>query len=184
MRTGPLGRLARLGLAAIGIASFISIADQGGPLSFRGARNLAEPSLLLLDAVLVVLFVSLVSVLVESFGAPRWARRSSILALIALVAAVAIAAASSQLAHGTVWDRPLSDVVWWFDALMLIETIAALLLVIAIGLPGCEIGVWPYLIARARGERPSIRPVGCVVGLHLLDDWEASRRSGPRNSTR
>ncbi len=83
---------------------------------------------------------------------------------------------TSQLAQGTVWDRPLSDLVWWFDALMLLETIAALGVAIVIGLRGCEVGVWPLLIARARGERAPIGPVGCVVGLHLIDAWEASRR--------
>jgi len=59
---------------------------------------------------------------------------------------------------------------------MLVETTVALLLAIALGIPGCEIGVWPFLIARLRDERPSFNPVGCVVGLHLIDDWEAHNR--------
>jgi len=61
---------------------------------------------------------------------------------------------------------------------MLLETIGALLVAVVIGLPGCELGIWPLLIGRVRGERTPIRPVGCIVGLHILDNWEASRRVG------
>jgi hypothetical protein len=92
--------LARVVLVSVAIASFVSLADQGGPASFRGSRNLPEPSLLLLDAVMVVLFVNLVGV------------------------------------------------------------IATL-----VGIPGCDIGVRPYLVNRLRGERPPLNPVGCVLGL-------------------
>ena len=59
---------------------------------------------------------------------------------------------------------------------MLLETIVALLLTIALGLPGCEIGVWPSLVARLCGEQPPLSPVGCVVGLHLIDEREAHGR--------
>jgi hypothetical protein len=176
MRTGPLGRLARLALAAIAIESFASIADQGGPSSFQGARSLTEPSLLILDALMVVLFAALVGVIATSVGGKGPADRWSVGALIVTGVAVGLAAVASQLAHGTIWDSPLSDLVWWFDAVMLLETILALVLAVVIGLPGCEIGVWPLLFARARGDRRPIRPVGCVVGLHLIDNWEASRQ--------
>ena len=86
MRTGPLGRLARPVLAAVGIASFVSIADQGGPASFIGARNLAEPSLLVLDALMLVLFVSLVTIIARSLGSRRSAERWGIAALVAISA--------------------------------------------------------------------------------------------------
>jgi len=105
MSTGPVGPLARVVLVSVAIASFVSIANQGGPASFRGSRNLLEPSLLLLDTVMVVLFVHLVGVTAT-----------------------------------------------------------------LVGIPGCEIGVWPYLVSRLRGERPPLNPVGCVVGLHLIDE--------------
>jgi len=129
-----------------------------------------------LDAIMLALFVSLVGVIATLVGGKEAASRSRVVAIVVLIAAIGGAAVTSQAAHGTVWDSPLSDLVWWFDALMLLETIVALLLAIALGLPGCEIGVWPYLVARLRGERPSLRPVGCVVGLHLIDEWEARRR--------
>jgi hypothetical protein len=159
------------------IESFVSIVDQGGPASFRGATNLTEPSLLLLDAIMVVLFASLVGVIATSLGARDPADRWSLAAIVVLGAAVGIAAALSQLAHGTIWDSPLSDLVWWFDVLMLLETITALTIAVVIGLSGCEVGVWSLLIARARGAQGSVHPVGCVVGLHLIDRWEASKRT-------
>ena len=180
MRTGPVGRLARLLLLAVVIASFVSIADQGGPGSFRGPNNLLEPSLLVLDAVMVALFVNLVAVIATLVSGRDAGSRSRIVAFVVLLVAVGAAAVMSQTAHGTVWDSPLSDVVWWFDALMLVETGVALLLAIALGIPGCEIGVWPFLIARLRGERPRLRSVGCVVGLHLIDEWEAQSRRASR----
>ncbi len=180
MRTGPLGRAARLVLVALLIESFVSIADQGGPASFRGARNLTEPSLLVLDALMLALFVSMVGVVATSLRPRAPTERWSLATLAVAGAAVALAAALSQVAHGTIWDSPLSDLVWWFDALMLLETIVTLVVAVAIGLPGCEIGVWPWLIARSRGEPAPLRAVGCIVGLHLIDNWEASRGEAHR----
>ena len=73
-------------------------------------------------------------------------------------------------------------------AVMLTETIIASLLAVVLGTPGCEVGVWPELIARARNRRSTagVRVV-CVVGLHILDRWEARRRrvgAGNRTSRR
>src|SRR5260370_10636583 len=105
-RTGPFGRLARVVLLAVLVESFVSIADQGGPGYFRGAKNLTEPSLLLLDAIMLVLFASLVGVVATSLGGRGTADRWSLTAIIVLGAAVGIAAAMSQLVHGTIWDSP------------------------------------------------------------------------------
>jgi hypothetical protein len=176
VKTGPFGRLARLVLAAVVIVSLVSIADQGGPGSFRGPGNLLELSLLLLDAIMLVLFVNLVGVVATVVGGRDAASPSRVVAFVVVVAAIGVAAMTSQATHGTVWNSPLSALVWWFDAFMLAETSVALLLAIALGIPGCKIGVWPFLIARLRGERPPLTSVGCVVGLHLIDQWEASRR--------
>ena len=68
--------------------------------------------------------------------------------------------------------------MWSFDVVLLAEDVVALVLAIALGTPGCEIGVWPELIARVRGERSS-RSTGlvCIVGLHLVDAWEARHRT-------
>lgn len=179
-RTGPLGRLARLILAAAAGIALASIVDEGGAAGFRRPTVLAEPSVWVLHATMLALFVHLVGRLAAAVAGERAARRWRRAALAGLVAALGIAAAVGQLAFGAVWGPPLADLVWAFDVLMLTETIVAALLAIALGTPGCEIGVWPELIARARGVRDA-PPAGaaCPVGLHLLDAWEARRRGAP-----
>jgi hypothetical protein len=96
-------------------------------------------------------------------------------AVIGLVVLVATAAVTAWITSGEVWASPLPELVWGFDALMLIETIVALLFAIALGTPGCEVGVWPELIGPLRGaDAVSTRPI-CVLGLHFVDEWEARR---------
>jgi hypothetical protein len=176
-RTGPIGRLARLLLAVAIALPLYSIADQGGPASFRDPSNLAEPITWVLHGAMVVVFVLLVGQLAAATVGPTAVRRWQLGALIALAVLVAVAGVTSWIASGAVWASPLSDLVWGFDAAMLVETIVALLLAIALGTPGCEVGVWPELIGRFRGGEAaaSPRPI-CVVGLHFIDDWEARRR--------
>jgi hypothetical protein len=177
-RTGPVGRFARL-LITVGIGlALYSIADQGGPASLRDPSNLTEPITWLLHGAMLTVFVLLVGQLAGALVGPAAARRWQLRALIGLAVVVAASAATARIASGAVWAAPLADVVWGFDAAMLSETIVALLLAIALGTPGCEVGVWPELIARLRGwdGAPSPRPI-CVIGLHFIDDWEA-RRSG------
>ncbi len=72
-------------------------------------------------------------------------------ALIGLAVVLAAAAVTARIASGALWASPLSDLVWGIDAVMLLETIVALLLAIALRTPGCEVGVWPELIGRLRG---------------------------------
>jgi hypothetical protein len=67
--------------------------------------------------------------------------------------------------------------VWIFDAVMLVETIVALLLAIALGTPGCEVGAWPELIGRVRGSHAVPTKPICILGLHHLDEWETRRRT-------
>src|SRR5262249_34441790 len=91
------------------------------------------------------------------------------------VAIVAAAEVATFAIHGTGWGYPLADVVWWFDVTMLTEGLVATLLSIAIGLPGCEIGVWPWFMSRIRGgEAVPGGGLTCGVGLRRLDGWEAS----------
>ena len=78
---------------------------------------------------------------------------------------------------------PLADLVWTFDVVMLAQTVVALLLAIVLGTPGCEIGVWPEVIARSRGESaPPTTGLACVIGLHFIDEWEARRRPAARRT--
>lgn len=177
VRTGPFGRLARLILAAFVTLSLVSIVDQGGLGAFRDLDILAEPSLWLLGAVTVTLFVHLVGEIARAWQGNAVVRRYRYAALASVVAAVALAAGIGLVASGAAWGFPLADLVWWFVVLMLIQTIAALLVAIVIGTPGCEIGVWSELLWGARGSRRTDLPwVVCVVGLHWLDRWEATRR--------
>jgi hypothetical protein len=61
---------------------------------------------------------------------------------------------------------------------MLVETVVALVLAVALGTRGCEIGVWDEIAARRSG-RPASPPL-CILGLHYLDEWELRRRSERR----
>ena len=179
-RTGPLGRLARLGWAAATAMILASIVDGRGPARFRNPHVLTEPSAWLLHAVMLVIFVLLVGSIAAALGGRHVARRAQVGTLLALAGTVALAGAVGHLTYGSVWGFPLADFVWSFDVLMLAQEVVALVLAIALGTPGCEIGVWPELIARLRGERwsPSAG-LACIVGLHLVDAWEARRRTSP-----
>jgi hypothetical protein len=180
--TGGVGRLARLLLAIVlALWPLYSVADQGGPASFRDPSNLTEPITWVLHGALLVVFVLLVGQLAAATVGPASARRWQTGALIGLAVVLAAAAGTAWIASGAVWASPLTDLVWGFDVLMLVETIVALLLAIALGTPGCEVGVWPELIGRLRGGGAvaATRPI-CVLGLHFVDEWEA-RRTRARN---
>jgi hypothetical protein len=161
-----------------------SIADQGGPASFRDPSNLAEPITWVLHVAMFTVFVLFVGELAGAMAAPAAVRRWRLRALIGLGAALAAAAVTARLTSGAVWASPLSDLVWVVDAAMLVETIVALLLAIALGTPGCEVRVWPELIRRLRrgDAAAATRPI-CVLGLHFVDDWEG-RRSHARLKAR
>ena len=75
-------------------------------------------------------------------------------------------------------DFPSSTSFGWFDVLILVEQIAATMLAIAPGNPGCEIGVWTELPAWNRGGIATAEEgPACVVGLHLVDSWDEARRN-------
>lgn len=176
-RTGPIGRLARLLLAATAAASLVSITDQGGLVAFHDRSLLSEPGLLLIAVIMVIVLASLVGAVAgqldDAAAARRWRRAT--LGVLAAAAAIAIAAGAATGAAP--WRSPLIDLVWMFDALMLTETVVAALLAGALGTPGCEVGVWPELIARVQARRTTpVTGVACIIGLDVLDRWEARRR--------
>jgi hypothetical protein len=184
-RTGPVGRLARLVMAlVIALWPLYGIADQGGPSSFRDPSNLTEPITWVLHVAMLAVFVLLVGQLAGATVGLAAARRWQLASLVGLAVALAAAAVTARIASGAIWASPLFEVVWTFDAVMLVETIVALLLAIALGTPGCEVGVWPELIARFRGPDAAVptKPI-CILGLHYLDEWEA-RRAGQRGASR
>ena len=174
-RIGPIGRLARLGLAAAVAVTLGSLIDARGPARFRDPHVLTEPSAWFVHALMLVLFVLLVKAIVEPLAGPRAARRAQVLALSGLGVAVAMAALVDLRTGGAVWDLALGGLVWTFDILMLAQELAALLLAVALGTPGCEIGVWAELMG-TDGRAEGTDAIACIVGLHLLDRWEMARR--------
>jgi hypothetical protein len=174
-RTGPVGRAVRLLLAAVFAYGLATLVDQGGPASVRDPENLTDAPFVVVTIGMVAVyavFVREVAKLVrgEAFATSAWK-----VALSLLAAAAASAAVVGELRSGEVWGSPLSDLVWALDVAMLVETIAALPLAVALGTPGCEIGVWAEIAARL-GGRPASPPL-CIIGLHHLDQWELRRRS-------
>ena len=177
-RTGPIGRLARAGLAAAYAATLVSIVDWRGSARFRNPHILSEPSAWLLHLLMFVSFVILVGALASTFAGPAGKRRFQVGAVAASVIAVVIAALIGLATRGAAWGFPLADLVWWFDVVMLSEGLVATLLAIILGTPGCEIGVWAELVARRRGRDSEVHiGLACIVGLHLLDAWEARARA-------
>jgi len=57
VRTGPVGRLARLSLAAVYAASLLSIVDRRGSAHFRNPHILTEPLAWLLHLVMLTPFL-------------------------------------------------------------------------------------------------------------------------------
>jgi hypothetical protein len=174
-RTGPVGRAVRLLLAAVFAYGLATLVDQGGPASVRDPENLTDAPFVVVTIGMVAVyavFVREVAKLVrgEAFATSAWK-----VALSLLAAAVVSTAVAGELRSGEVWGSPLSDLVWALDVAMLVETIAALPLAVALGTPGCEIGVWAEIAARL-GGRPASPPL-CIIGLHHLDQWELRRRS-------
>ena len=182
-RTGPIGRLVRLGWAAAAALALVSIVDARGSARFRNPHVLTEPSAWFLHALMLVVFFLLVGAIASALADGRMARRIQVASVAAVTGIAALAGGLGHLAHGSAWGFPLADLVWWFDVVVLAQEVVALVLATVLGTPGCEIGVWPELIARARGERsvPS-SGLACVVGLHLVDEWEARRKRSPRVS--
>jgi hypothetical protein len=184
VQTGPLGRLARFALMVGFVVLFFSIVDQRGSARFRNPHVLTEPTVWVFTALMYVIFVILVGVVAKSVASPRAARKWQVGAVIASLVAIAGAAVVGAVMSGSAWGFPLADGVWWFDVLVIVEQVVAFVIAIALGILGCEIGVWGMSLARARGRTPSSETgLACIVGLHLLDSWEARRRgSGPAAS--
>lgn len=176
-RTGPVGRLARLGWLGVFIASLLSIVGREGSARFRNPHILGEPSAWFLHLAMVAVFVVVVGVLASSLSGPEKARRWQIGALIAAAILCTAGAGIGLLLHGSAWGFPLADMVWWFDVVMLVEQAAATSLAVVLGTPGCEVGVWLKLMGRSRADGALPQPVlACVIGLHVVDRWEAHRR--------
>jgi hypothetical protein len=171
-RTGPIGRVARLALATAYAVTLGSIVDPRLSARFRNPHILTEPGAWILHVVMFITFILLVGALAGAATKRTW--QVAALGLSALT--VALAALVGILTHGSAWGFPLADIVWWFDVVMLVEGFIATIVATALRTPACEIGVWRELAARARGgSSPPEHGLDCIVGLHLLDAWEARR---------
>jgi hypothetical protein len=180
-RTGPVGRLARLVLMLAFVLTFFSIVDGRGSTRFRNPHVLTEPSAWFLTALMYVIFLILIGAIASSVAGPRARRGWQIRAAIASVAVAGGAALVAVGTNGSAWGFPLADVVWWFDVLVIVEQVVAFGLAIGLGTPGCEVGVWGQLLARARGRTAaSENGLACIAGLHLVDAWEARRQRTKR----
>jgi hypothetical protein len=176
-RTGPIGRLARLALAGVFVVVFLSFVGPDGSARFRNPHILREPLVWVLHLSMFVVFIIVVGALAQSFAGPEARRRWQVRAVVGSIVTVAIAAVVGKIIRGSLWGFPLADLVWWFDVLIVVEQLVALLLAVALAMPGCEIGVWSQLLARlGRGSARSEDTLACIVGLHLLDAWEVRRR--------
>ncbi|MGH3712809.1 MAG: hypothetical protein ACRDT4_05025 [Micromonosporaceae bacterium] len=151
-RTGPIGRAARLLLAA--------------PLTWTGYDLWVDrvPIFTDLDVGLVLLSV------LALYGAHQIGKllgrgRETLIGLAVLGAA---AATVSATAGAGLWSPPLSWLVWGVDLAFVAVVGAALLAAAVIGTPGCELGVFSELGRRLRRNEAMF----CLVGLHKLDEWE------------
>lgn len=184
-RTGPIGRLARLGWAVVFALTLGSIVDTRGSARFRDPHVLSEASAWLLHALMLVVFLAIVGALAETLGWRRVVRRAQAYSLFVVAGIALVLGAIGQLTRGAVWGFPLADGVWTFDVLMATEQLVAFILAIILGTPGCEIGVWSEIFGSARGEAASRTQVlACVVGLSQLDRWEAARHTRRTSSVR
>jgi len=177
-RTGPVGRLVRLGFAAASVLTLASIVGRSGSARFRNPHILTEPSAWFLHGLMLTVFVLTVDAVAAVIVGDRLARRLQVASTGAITIVVGVAGAIGYVLTGSVWGFPLADLVWYFDVVILSVELGAFLLAVFLGTPGCEIGVWPELISRARGERAGrIAGLTCIAGVHLIDRWEARRHA-------
>lgn len=160
LRTGPVGRLARLALA--GLVGWVVHNLWVDRLAiFSPSDGLLEPGLLLVTG----LAVHGVYLFADLFD---WGKKSlAVLGVLAVAAAVATVAQA-----GSVWAGPFTWLVWGLDISWLAIVALAALLAAVLGTAGCEIGALRALARRLRGSVDDDKPMFCIIGLGALDRWE------------
>lgn len=157
--TGPVGRLARLLLAAaLGWVAYDVWSDR----SFIVAQ--AEPGVLVLTA-----FAAVGAYYIAGLAGLG----KEVLVLIAVGGAVS--AVLTAVLEGTLWAAPLSWYVVGLDLVVLVLIVAATIIAVILGTPGCEVGAFRDIARRLRREPGAPDALFCLVGLHRLDAWEARR---------
>lgn len=176
-RTGPIGRLARLGWATIAAIVLASIVGPPGSARFRNPHILTEPSAWFLHGLMLLVFVLTVGAIAAALYGDRIARRAQGASILGIAGVVLVAGAVGAATRGSAWGFPLADLVWYFDVFVLAAEFMAFVLAAVIGTLGCEINVWSELIFRTRGgTAKQTQRLACIVGLDLIDRWEAQRR--------
>lgn len=123
-----------------------------------------------------VVFVLIVGAVSAVLLGDRVARRVQVASIVAIAGVLGLAGALGYFRYGSVWGFPLADLVRYFDVFVLAAEFTAFILAVVLGTPGCEIGVWPEMISRARQEKAGqTQGLACIVGLHLIDQLEAQR---------
>ncbi|MPZ83187.1 MAG: hypothetical protein GEV28_23450 [Actinophytocola sp.] len=162
-RTGPVGRVIRLLLAvALGWVTYDLWVDR--TFIFAGTNPVHDPGLWIMTATLVYGLYELANLV-------GWGKRA-----LAVLAVLAVAAAAIAVVwKGNVWTVPLTWLVWGFDVTGAVFVTLALLVAVAVGTPGCEIGVVRELARRRRRAPDDDKPLFCLAGLRALDAWERDR---------
>lgn len=167
-RTGPIGRLARLALAAgLGWIAYDLWINRTGV--FESTGPLDEPFVL----ILALLVVYAVHDLANMIG---WGRRA-----LAILAAVVVALVGVTLVAGeALWAPPFTWLLWGLGFAGLISVVVFLLMAVIAGTPGCELAVLRDIAGR-QPSQPDDKPMFCLAGLHAIDAWERRRSWHPES---
>lgn len=183
-RTGLIGRGARLVLAlvvgafaALRLASFMA----KGPVGYRDPSILGDASLWILTAIVAFGVIDFAGRFAPGLEGVRPAARR-IMATAALAVLAVATAAIGLVFHGSVWGFPLADAWWWLNTTYLLQLTVTFVLAAVLGTPGCEQGVWRELL-HGRERAGEHTPLTCIIGLHVLDGWEAEKAGRQDAST-
>jgi hypothetical protein len=168
VRPGPIGLAARAILGATIIYWFVALLTKWNVFLDRDPIE-SERYYTLFTVMALPLVCDL------TFGR-RWGPWPT----VAFVAGGAALGLIGHVASGEWWNPVLAGWVYAGDIVVFAALAVSFPVAVATQSPGCELGAIPWVIARRRGttfEPPAFR---CVVGLDVLDRWEAAwRRRAP-----
>jgi hypothetical protein len=177
-RTGPIGRAARVALAAI-IGSLVLLRlftfAHRGPGSYRDPAILGDITLWILTIIVAASVVDFMARFAPGADGVRSGIRAAA-AAIALAALATTAAILSFMFNHSIWGFPLADLWWWLNTVYLAQLAVAFGLAAWLRTPGCEQTVWRELAGEQRRDA-KYTALTCLVGLHALDQWESDRNS-------
>lgn len=174
-RPGPIGLAARVFWAAVVIFGLVMLLRTE---PFGDLNPIVSPTAG--GGVRVDITVPVITLFVALRGLPdvfniTFGRRWGTWPLVVFVAGAAALALGGFLVWREIWNPALAGWVYAGDLLVMGALAISFPVAIVTRSPGCELGVIPWLLARARGGAPEAHP--CSVGLDRIDRWEASRRT-------